>query len=189
MSSSDAESLAARLQAFADDDTAPVLDNDAAYEAERLICAITRGEMSSENVAQAVYLIAAMHWARNLALPAGERETDYLIARGLFAGIAKATPDLVPDQLRPMLGLASGPGDDPHALIDDAADIFWNLRAELTVERTHGLPTRLRRLLDLRPGADPGRARPMTLLSSVHAERFALTRDAAELDAAVKWGR
>jgi tetratricopeptide (TPR) repeat protein len=112
--------LLRRLRAFAAGDPGQILNDQALQEARTLI----ESTVPTSDL-EAVHLVASLHWARHRALPfTGPQGVDYQTALNLFRLIQSVRPDLVPPELRALLGGQEKQDDSPSGLAAQAADLF-----------------------------------------------------------------
>ncbi|EXG81112.1 CHAT domain-containing protein [Cryptosporangium arvum] len=92
------DELAVRTNGYRNDGEAqPLLAPEAAAAAEMILA--RRAEAGDFELV-VVAVVAWFHWQRSLALPDGEGDPDWGIARDLFAELAPLLPDFVPDEFR-----------------------------------------------------------------------------------------
>ncbi|MGC4750177.1 CHAT domain-containing protein [Micromonospora sp. DT201] len=111
--------LADRVRSFVENhDGAAVTSDEALSDARSVLQAVRTGRFDQQGIARALYLVAALHWARYRVLPPGRQELDYLAAKQFFGYIAPLSPERVPQPLWPVLGLrpAGDSPDDPAAV-------------------------------------------------------------------------
>ncbi|MEV6373559.1 CHAT domain-containing protein [Micromonospora musae] len=131
--------LGDRVRLFVENnDDAVVTSNEALSDAQAVLQAVRAGHFDQQGIARALYLVAALHWARYRVLPPGQQEFDYLAAKQFFGYIAPLSPERVPRPLWPVLGLRpAGDGPDDPAAVENRIAALAQWGAALTVRFRH----------------------------------------------------
>jgi tetratricopeptide (TPR) repeat protein len=162
----------------------PLFDAEGSALRRSLLSELVRPDASFDY--EILYLLAAFHWSRYLALPAGEDQAELMIATDFFTPIYQSDFSAVPPHISSMLHGSvydtGGRGENASAAADIAGRLIDEVRQEDDVVLLDQAIAVLRRSIAQTPAPHPNRAGMLSNLGIALRKRY--ERSGAKADVA-----